>query len=196
MNDPFSPERKTVRLRKQNLFGSGYAGIECQAFNGVKTPPSRLGCALGLLNWCLRDARPVLARVRPTQAERDEVHRHLEGIAESSTARLCLRNYPRTALSPYVFRGKTRFSDSFLSRCLRRQVGSAPRRCENLVGRPAGWPQAIAMHRRPRRTLSGWVGLIRPTISSRRRRKMWRGYRPPFGPVPSRLPAFEANCEP
>jgi hypothetical protein len=27
MNDPFSPERKTVWLRKQNLFGSGYAGL-------------------------------------------------------------------------------------------------------------------------------------------------------------------------
>ena len=27
MNDPFSPERKTVRLKKQNLFGSGYAGL-------------------------------------------------------------------------------------------------------------------------------------------------------------------------
>jgi len=26
MNDPFSPERKTVWLKKQNLFGSGYAG--------------------------------------------------------------------------------------------------------------------------------------------------------------------------
>lgn len=26
MDDPFSPERKTVRLNKQNLFGSGYAG--------------------------------------------------------------------------------------------------------------------------------------------------------------------------
>jgi hypothetical protein len=27
MSDPFSPERKTVRLKKQNLFGSGYAGL-------------------------------------------------------------------------------------------------------------------------------------------------------------------------
>ena len=27
MNDPFSPERKTVWLKKQNLFGSGYAGL-------------------------------------------------------------------------------------------------------------------------------------------------------------------------
>jgi hypothetical protein len=27
MNDPFSPKRKTVWLRKQNLFGSGYAGL-------------------------------------------------------------------------------------------------------------------------------------------------------------------------
>ena len=27
MNDPFSPERKTVWLKKQNLFGSGYAGF-------------------------------------------------------------------------------------------------------------------------------------------------------------------------
>jgi hypothetical protein len=27
MSDPFSPERKTVRLEKQNLFGSGYAGL-------------------------------------------------------------------------------------------------------------------------------------------------------------------------
>jgi hypothetical protein len=27
MCDPFSPERKTVRLKKQNLFGSGYAGL-------------------------------------------------------------------------------------------------------------------------------------------------------------------------
>jgi hypothetical protein len=27
MDDPFSPERKTVRLNKQNLFGSGYAGL-------------------------------------------------------------------------------------------------------------------------------------------------------------------------
>jgi hypothetical protein len=26
MSDPFSPEHKTVRLEKQNLFGSGYAG--------------------------------------------------------------------------------------------------------------------------------------------------------------------------
>jgi hypothetical protein len=27
MDDPFSPERKTVRLNKQNLFGSGYAEL-------------------------------------------------------------------------------------------------------------------------------------------------------------------------
>jgi hypothetical protein len=27
MGEPFSPERKTVRLDKQNLFGSGYAGL-------------------------------------------------------------------------------------------------------------------------------------------------------------------------
>src|SRR4051794_29771250 len=27
MSDPFSPERKTVCLEKQNLFGSGYAGL-------------------------------------------------------------------------------------------------------------------------------------------------------------------------
>jgi hypothetical protein len=27
MSDPFSPERKTVRLKKPNLFGSGYAGL-------------------------------------------------------------------------------------------------------------------------------------------------------------------------
>jgi hypothetical protein len=27
MSDPFSPERKTVRLKKQILFGSGYAGL-------------------------------------------------------------------------------------------------------------------------------------------------------------------------
>ena len=27
MSDPFSPERKTARLKKQNLFGSGYAGL-------------------------------------------------------------------------------------------------------------------------------------------------------------------------
>jgi hypothetical protein len=27
MGDPFSPERKTVGLKKQNLFGSGYAGL-------------------------------------------------------------------------------------------------------------------------------------------------------------------------
>jgi hypothetical protein len=27
MGDPFSPERKAVRLKKQNLFGSGYAGL-------------------------------------------------------------------------------------------------------------------------------------------------------------------------
>jgi hypothetical protein len=27
MGDPFSPERKTGRLKKQNLFGSGYAGL-------------------------------------------------------------------------------------------------------------------------------------------------------------------------
>jgi hypothetical protein len=27
MSDPFSPERKTIRLKKQNLFGSGYAGL-------------------------------------------------------------------------------------------------------------------------------------------------------------------------
>ena len=27
MDDPFSPERKTVRLNKQHLFGSGYAGL-------------------------------------------------------------------------------------------------------------------------------------------------------------------------
>jgi hypothetical protein len=27
MSDPFSPKRKTVRLKKQNLFGSGYAGL-------------------------------------------------------------------------------------------------------------------------------------------------------------------------
>ena len=27
MSDPFNPERKTVWLRKQSLFGSGYAGL-------------------------------------------------------------------------------------------------------------------------------------------------------------------------
>jgi hypothetical protein len=27
ISDPFSPERKTVGLKKQNLFGSGYAGL-------------------------------------------------------------------------------------------------------------------------------------------------------------------------
>jgi hypothetical protein len=27
MSDPFDPEHKTVRLKKQNLFGSGYAGL-------------------------------------------------------------------------------------------------------------------------------------------------------------------------
>ncbi len=27
MSDPFSRERKTVRIKKQNLFGSGYAGL-------------------------------------------------------------------------------------------------------------------------------------------------------------------------
>jgi hypothetical protein len=27
MRDPFSRERKTVRIEKQNLFGSGYAGL-------------------------------------------------------------------------------------------------------------------------------------------------------------------------
>jgi hypothetical protein len=27
MDDPFNPERKIVRLKKQNLFGSGYAGL-------------------------------------------------------------------------------------------------------------------------------------------------------------------------
>jgi hypothetical protein len=27
MDDPFNPERKIVRLKKQNLFGSGYAGF-------------------------------------------------------------------------------------------------------------------------------------------------------------------------
>jgi len=34
MNDPFSPERKTVWLKKQNLFGSGYAGL------GIPVPNS------------------------------------------------------------------------------------------------------------------------------------------------------------
>jgi hypothetical protein len=27
VSDPFSSERKTGRLKKQNLFGSGYAGL-------------------------------------------------------------------------------------------------------------------------------------------------------------------------
>jgi len=27
MSDPFNPERKSVCLKKQNLFGSGYAGL-------------------------------------------------------------------------------------------------------------------------------------------------------------------------
>jgi hypothetical protein len=41
MGDPFSPERKTVRLKKQNLFGSGYAGL------GVtQLVDTRAGCAL------------------------------------------------------------------------------------------------------------------------------------------------------
>ena len=32
MSDPFSPERKTVWLKKQNLFGSGYAGLGSGTF--------------------------------------------------------------------------------------------------------------------------------------------------------------------
>jgi hypothetical protein len=27
MSEPFGPESKTVRLKKQNLFGFGYAGL-------------------------------------------------------------------------------------------------------------------------------------------------------------------------
>jgi hypothetical protein len=27
MSDPIGPEQKAVRLKKQNLFGSGYAGL-------------------------------------------------------------------------------------------------------------------------------------------------------------------------
>ena len=27
MDDPFNPEHKSVRRNKQNLFGSGYAGL-------------------------------------------------------------------------------------------------------------------------------------------------------------------------
>jgi hypothetical protein len=36
VSDPFSSERKTGRLKKQNLFGSGYAGL------GVPRIPSVL----------------------------------------------------------------------------------------------------------------------------------------------------------
>ena len=39
MNDPFSPERKTVWLRKQNLFGSGYAGLGGQVRCGLARKP-------------------------------------------------------------------------------------------------------------------------------------------------------------
>jgi hypothetical protein len=35
MDDPFNPERKIVRLKKQNLFGSGYAGLGSIPFNGA-----------------------------------------------------------------------------------------------------------------------------------------------------------------
>jgi hypothetical protein len=51
MDDPFSPERKTVRLNKQNLFGSGYAGLGdplpsemwlCDPHPPPCTPPPKL----------------------------------------------------------------------------------------------------------------------------------------------------------
>ena len=35
MSEPFGPERKTVRLKKQNLFGSGYAGLGQSKFNSL-----------------------------------------------------------------------------------------------------------------------------------------------------------------
>jgi hypothetical protein len=42
MSDPFSPERKTARLKKQNLFGSGYAGLGTPTPKGGETDqPSR-----------------------------------------------------------------------------------------------------------------------------------------------------------
>jgi hypothetical protein len=34
MSDSFNPERKSVCLKKQNLFGSGYAGLTHRAASG------------------------------------------------------------------------------------------------------------------------------------------------------------------
>src|SRR5512135_331877 len=44
MDDPFSPERKTVRLNKPNLFGSGYAGLGA---NECRRRPQRTSPGVG-----------------------------------------------------------------------------------------------------------------------------------------------------
>ena len=49
MNDPFSPERKTVWLKKQNLFGSGYAGLGVSPPEAVDLPLIKYGVP-GTLN--------------------------------------------------------------------------------------------------------------------------------------------------
>jgi hypothetical protein len=51
MSDPFSPERKTARLKKQNLFGSGYAGLGVTQLGHRSVP--RLWIWAILVGWAL-----------------------------------------------------------------------------------------------------------------------------------------------
>src|SRR5271166_7057157 len=83
MNDPFSPERKTVWLKKQNLFGSGYAGLgyvqpECRNRDSrsVSAIEQQLPWPIGLEMLCTRRDFIVPAFLPLSfWQERTDVHR-------------------------------------------------------------------------------------------------------------------------
>src|SRR5271170_3296359 len=68
MSDPLAPERKTVRLKKQNLFGSGYAGLGVEErplphpriLEAIMPATFVLVHGAWLGGWCWKKVTPLL----------------------------------------------------------------------------------------------------------------------------------------
>src|SRR5512135_1594928 len=69
MDDPFSPERKTVRLNKQNLFGSGYAGLGNPSCVPNWGPPGRARAPGRGPSWTTPAARAAERPDRPLRID-------------------------------------------------------------------------------------------------------------------------------
>jgi hypothetical protein len=78
MSDPFSPKRKTLRLEKQNLFGSGYAGLGTgrEQLPGLPESCYQAGCQESSTKEGRMDAYPpeierVMKRLFDSLGEKD-----------------------------------------------------------------------------------------------------------------------------